>query len=192
MIRKADQTDLDQIWQLHADYILDVSLVAEPKYGAEVQSRGFIVSESTKVDIAKRIDNSVIFNVYEENGRILGLIDINREIYFPEEAGNIIWTSNELKNSYFHRNDSIVLHYIAVDKGSKGKGISNKLFINAVNQLEATGFKDLFSIVTTGPLTNCPSIIWHTKMSFDRACVTMPIDLFGLKDYTSLLFHRKT
>jgi len=191
VIRKANQADLDQIWKLHADYILDVNRVAEPEYGAEVQSRGFIVSESTKDDIAERIDKSVIFNVYEENGRILGLIDINKELYFPEDAENIIWTSDELKHSYFHRDDSIVLHYIAVDKDYSGMGISKKLFVDAIKQLAVAGFKDLFSIVTTGPLTNCPSVIWHTKVGFDRACVTMPIDLFGLKNYTSLLFHRK-
>lgn len=191
MIRKANHADLDQIWKLHADYILDVNRVAEPEYGAEVQSRGFIVSESTKDDIAKRIDKSLIFNVYEENGQILGLIDINKEIYFPEDAENIIWTSDELKNSYFHRDDSIVLHYIAVDMDSRGKEISKKLFDSGVKQLAVVGFKDLFSIVTTGPLTNCPSIIWHTKMGFDRACVTIPIDLFGLRNYTSLLLHKK-
>lgn len=189
MIRKATPNDIDQVWKLHADYILDVSRASESYYGAQVQSRGFIVADLTKEDILTRIQKSHIFNVYEDGGKILGLIDINKEIYFPEEADNISWLIPELKEKYFHDDKSITLQYIAVDAQAKGRNIAKQLFDGALNQLVQEGCKDLFSIVTTGPLTNCTSIIWHTKMGFSRACVTLPIGLFGLKDYTSLLFH---
>lgn len=191
MIRKATPNDIDQVWKLHADYILDVSRASESYYGAQVQSRGFIVADLTKEDILTRIQKSHIFNVYEGAGNILGLIDINKEIYFPEEADNIIWLTPELKEKYFYDDKSITLHYIAVDTQAKGKNIAKQLFDGALNQLVQEGCKDLFSIVTTGPLTNCTSIIWHTKMGFSRACVTLPIGLFGLKDYTSTLYHKK-
>lgn len=190
MIRKATPGDIDQIWKLHEDYILDVNRALESDYSAQVQSRGFIAAEFSKEDVLTRIKKSHIFYVYEDGGKILGLIDINKEIYFPEEADNIIWLTLELKYKYFHGDKSITLHYIAVDAKAKGKNIARQLFSEASHQLSEEGYKDLFSIVTIGPLTNCPSIIWHAKQGFHRACVTMPIDLFGLKNYTSLLFHR--
>lgn len=189
MIRKATLDDIDQIWKLHTDYIFDVNRVSESDYGTQVQSRGFIVADLTREDVLTRIQKSHIFNVYEEDGKVLGLIDINKEIYFPEEATNIVWLDSKLKEKYFRGDKSIALHYIAVDSCAKGKNIAKQLFGDALTQLAQKGYTDLFCIVTTGPLTNCPSIIWHTKQGFHRACVTLPIDLFGLKYYTSLLFH---
>ncbi|HOZ03479.1 MAG TPA: GNAT family N-acetyltransferase [Candidatus Woesebacteria bacterium] len=91
---------------------------------------------------------------------------------------------------YFEDEKSIALHQIVVAKEHQGKGVATKLLQSAIKELSNKKINHLFSIVTTGPVTNCPSIIWHTAMGFNRACVTSPIDLFGLKNYTSLLFHK--
>ncbi|PIS22871.1 hypothetical protein COT49_03120 [candidate division WWE3 bacterium CG08_land_8_20_14_0_20_40_13] len=190
MIRKAMINDIENIWKLHEDFRLDVSMVNDNDYLAKSQGNGFIVSDSTKEEIKKRIEGSLLFNVWEEDGKIVGLIDVNKEIYFPEEADNIIWLDKDLKSEYFHGNEGITLHYVAVDENYRGKGIATSLYKNSLETLKGKGYKHLFSIVTIAPVTNCPSIIWHTKMDFKRACVTMPIDLFGLKDYMSLLFYR--
>ena len=190
MIRQAIRADLEQVWQIYQQITFDVSQVNDPKYCAEKQKSGFIVSQDSKEDISKRIKDSYIFNVFEEEGVVKGLIDINKEIYFPEEAKNIFWMKPELKQSYFYDPQSTTLHLIVVNPKFQNQGIASQLFDHAITQLKKDSFTKLFAIVTTGPVTNCPSIVWHAQKGFERVCVTYPIDLFGLKGYSSLLFCR--
>jgi GNAT superfamily N-acetyltransferase len=191
VIRKATSQDLDQIWGIYKDSALDVSKAGDPNYGAKVQKEGFVIETSDKEDLLRRIKTSRIFNVYIENGETLGFVDINKEIYFPKDADNIIWLKPKAEDEYFHGKETITLHLIAADKSHQNEGIAKMLLEDAETKLKKAGITQLFAITTTGPLTNCPSITWHTKMGFERVCITLPIDLFGLKNYTSLLF-RKT
>lgn len=190
MVRKATSEDLEQIQKLHDQYILDISKVYDPEYGTRVQKNGFTVS-SEENNLLKRIQESLIFNVSVVDEKFAGYIDINKEIYFPEEAENIIWLDLESKNVYFHRDDATVLHHITVSPNFKGKGIASELLNKSLEELKKKSYRHLFSIVTSGPLTNCASILFHTKMGFKRVCVTKPIDLFGLKNYESLLFYKQ-
>jgi L-amino acid N-acyltransferase YncA len=191
MIRKAVPNDLEQIYRLYQNYSLDTTKVTDSNYAANVQRDGFLIALESKKDIADRIQNDFLFTVFEEDGKVAGFINVNKEIYFPEEANNIIWFDKALKKQYFHDDTSIVLHQIIVDETYKGKGIGKKLLEESIQTLRTASYKDLFSIVTLGPVTNCASILFHTKNGFGRVCVTMPIDLFGLKNYQSLLFHKR-
>jgi len=189
VIRKAAVNDIGEIWKIHQGSVLDVSRVSDKEYCAEVQANGFIVSGIKEADEQERIEKSSIFDVFEEGGEVIGFVDVNNEIYFPEDADNTVWLTPGLKHSYFHGQDSTVLHHIGTVLSARRRGIARELFENSLPTLKDRGYKHLFSIVTTGPVTNCPSIVWHTKMGFERACTTTPVDIFGLKDYTSLLFH---
>ncbi len=191
MIRKALPSDSKKLWLLKQAFVLDVSKVDDISYCTQIQHDGFFISSETEKEHKARITNSSIFNVYEKNNQPVGLIDINREIYFPEQADNIIWFDQKLKQTYFEDEQSIALHQIVVAKEHQGKGIATGLFQASIRELFNLKIKHLFSIVTTGPVTNCPSILWHTAMGFNRACVTSPIDLFGLKNYSSLLFYKQ-
>lgn len=191
MIRKATVDDLNSIWQLFQSAVLDTIKIKEINYLVKTQKYGFIVSDSNKEEIKSRITNSTIFNVCEENNKIIGFIDFNKEIYFPERAENIVWFDQSLKKEYFHGDKNIALHLVITNGEARNHGIASKLLIGALKNLKKQGIKYIFSIITTGPLTNCPSIIWHTKMGFSRACVTHPIDIFGLKNYTGLLYFKK-
>jgi len=192
MIRKAQPDDIEQIKQIYFHYLLDTDQINEQNqdYIAQVEQTGFTVSPG-KTDLLNRIKQSQIFNVLERNDKILGYIDLNKEIYFPEKATNISWTDQNLKSTYFHDQDSIALHHIAVLPEFKQQGFANKLFDHAMLQLKELRKKHLFAIVTTGPVVNKPSIIFHQKMGFKQVCQTAPIDLFGLKGYESVLFYRK-
>jgi hypothetical protein len=187
MIRKASLADLIQVTELHDKYVLDVSRVNEPRYAAKVQAEGFTVNAGGS-DLAGRIQSSQLFNVHTDDQKISGYIDVNREIYFSEDADNILWFNNDLRSCYYHDKHATELHYIAVQPS--GSGIAADLLGGAVKTLRDEGYQHLFSIVTTAPLTNCASIIWHTRNGFERACVSLPDDLFGLKNYQSTLFHR--
>lgn len=190
MIRKANVKDLKQVKRLHDLYVLDVSRLSNPNYIAKVKKEGFTVSPG-KSDLSRRIHESQIFDVYEIDGKIAGYIDINKEVYFPEEADNIVWVDPKLKTLYFKGKDTTCLHHIAVLPEHKKKGVASKLFKNSLEKLRTKGVKYLFAIITTGPVANKPSIVFHQKMGFIKACETKPIDLFGLKNYESVLFYRK-
>lgn len=187
VIRKALLTDVDRVWELKQNIILDVSRVNDLRYSSKIQSEGFIVSENSKEEVRDRINSSTIFYVFEEEGQIKGFIDINKEIYFPEEVDNIFWLDKNLKTEYFHGAKSTALHLIITNDKARKKGVASELLQNAIGRLKSMNIKHIFSIITTGPVTNCPSIIWHTKMGFERVCLTSPIKLFGLDGYTSLL-----
>jgi len=191
MIRKAKVEDLEQIYPLYKRYALDISKVNDISYSSKIQKEGFFIDLSDKEDCKKRIRSSLIFNVLEDNKKIVGFIDINKEIYFPEEAPNIVWLNKEAKFEYFKGKNSTVLHLIAVEPRYRGKGVADELLQNSEEELKKKGYKNIFAIVTTGPLKNNPSISFHNKMGFKKVCETKPIDLFGLKDYESVLF-RKT
>lgn len=191
MIRKATQDDIDAVFRLYEHHSLDISRVNDNEYAAEVQRDGFLIALETKEEMAERIEKNYLFHVYEDAGKIIGFINLNKEIYFPEDADNAIWLDKDLKKSYFHGSDSITLHEIIVDHENKRQGIATQLLESCNEILRNAHYNHLFSIVAFGPLTNCPSLIFHAKNGFERACATMPFDLFGLKNYMSLLFHKR-
>lgn len=193
MIRKATVNDSQAILGILQSFVLDITQLGNPQYESKVQKQGIFVDNGdfTLEEINRRVVESIINNVWEENGKIVGIVDVNREVYFPENADNIIWFDEKRKENYYRSDKAVELHLIAVSSNYHGKGIATKLFVNALVKLKELGYTDLYSILMFGPVTDCPSIIWHAKNGFSRACVTMPIDLFGIKNYQSLLMHRR-
>src|SRR5260221_14612694 len=102
MIRKANLYDLEAIYSLYTAYLLDISRVHDPAYASTVQRDGFTVAPASKEKLAQRIENNVLFNIFEADEEMLGFININREIYFPEDSDKIIWFSKAFKDNYFH------------------------------------------------------------------------------------------
>ncbi len=188
MIRKAIPSDIDQIWQIHSSYILDTTQTGDPTYTTTVQKQGFLLDLETKNEFGSRITNDTSFFVWDESNVVLGFIDINKEIYFPQEADNIIWMEEGLKENYFNDPRSTVLHTIAVKSDQKEKGIASRLLIHTIRELKKQDYQKIFSIVVFGSVTNCPSLLFHSRHGFRRACVSMPMDLLGIKNYQSLLF----
>ena len=191
MIRKATNDDLENIYSLYQANSLDIPRVTDASYATRVQHDGFLVALDDKTDILERIQINFLFNVYELDGKVAGFITINKEVYFHEDSDNIMWFSNKLKEIYYHSNTFMTLHEIIVDQTYKGKGIGKMLLEDSLKTMKEKQYTDLFSIVTTGPLTNCASLLFHTRNGFERACVSMPDDLFGLKNYQSLLLHKR-
>lgn len=190
MIRKAEKTDLDQIFHLYRENALDISRIDDLSYAAKAQADGFVVALEGREEVEKRIERNFLFHVYEEDNEIQGFIIINKEIYFPKGEDNIIWFDHTIKSNYFTGKDSITLHEIIVTRDYRERGIGKQLLESTSTALRENGYKHLFSIVTFAPVTNMPSVIFHTKNGFERACVTMPFDLFGMKNYMSVLFHK--
>jgi L-amino acid N-acyltransferase YncA len=191
MIRPATIKDFKAIEKIYQSHLLDQQKVAQPNYAAKMQKSGFLLDLSDATERQKRVETSQLFKVYEENGQVFGFIDINKEIYFPEEADNIVWFDQQRKQEYFHGKNSTVLHLIAVDQKATSKGIASQLLQGCLEDLKKQGMGYLFSLIVFGPVTNCPSLVFHHKHGFERVSVAQPIDLFGFKNYQSLLFVKK-
>lgn len=191
MIRKATPDDLETIFSLYEANSLDISRITDPVYATKVQRDSFLIALEDKNEMLDRIQSNLLFLVYETEGKVVGFININKEIYFPEDADNIIWFDDSLKKSYFHSDTSITFHEIIIDREYKGQGIGKKLLDESLKTLKEKQYTDLFSIVAFAPVTNCASLLFHERNEFQRACVSMPFDLFGLKNYMSLLFHKQ-
>lgn len=191
MIRKATTNDLEDIDFLYNSHSLDISRVTDTIYATKVQRDGFLIALDSKNDIYERIQTNFLFNVYEMQDKIVGFVIINKEVYFPEDSDNIIWFNKKLKENYYHSDTFITLHEIIVNQTYRRKGIASFLLEDSLKILKEKHYTDLFSIVATGPLTNCASLLFHTRNEFERACISMPDDLFELKNYQSLLFHKR-
>jgi len=173
MIRKADLSDLDQIWEINTSHFLDITKLNNSDYVTLMQKQGLLLEMETKTEFGSRINTDTLVSVYEQDDKILGFIDINKEIYFPKEADNIIWMEDGLREHYFDDPKSTVLHTIAVKKGNMSKGIASQLLENTISELKLQQFKKLFSIIVFGSLTNCSSLLFHSKHGFKRACVSI-------------------
>jgi len=148
MIQKADLNDIEAIYSLYSSVALDVSKIYNNEYISAVQKNGFIVALEEKKDIEQRIINDTLFVVFKENNNVLGFLNVNKEIYFPQDADNIFWFDKTLKNKYFHSNQSIELHEIIVDKNHLHQGIARQLLDYSCRELKKKDIKFLFSIVT--------------------------------------------
>ncbi|MBI2797775.1 hypothetical protein HYX70_00560 [Candidatus Saccharibacteria bacterium] len=115
IIRPAEAHDVDHIQALHDKYVLDVTKSGDPAYGAEVQQRGFTVS-AEEASAGDRMKISKLLRVAEEDGDVVGYIDISKEEYFPEDADNIEWFSKDLKNIYYNDDTALTLHHIASER----------------------------------------------------------------------------
>jgi len=189
MIRKAVPTDIDAVYKLYRSFSLDPKKLIKTKYLYRVQTTGFFVDTENRQSLLNRLTHSDLFNVYEIKNKIVGFINITHEIYFPENADNIIWFNLREKNYYFHSPETTVLHLIVSDRLRQNRGIASKLLEFSLKEITSQ-YQHLFSIITLNP-TNIPSLIFHLKHGFRRSCVTQPKKLFGIKNYQSLLLYKE-
>lgn len=190
MIRSAVKNDVDSVYRIYKQHTLDISKIDDSEYLNSVQKNGFYLDLSSKQDIANRLEKSEMYMVSENNDDVDGFIDVNKEIYFPREATNAHWMNSDIKINYYDGLMSITLHLIAVEKSKCGNGIASALYQNAENRLRKKGYEYIFSIISSGPVLNCASLLFHTKNGFKRACVTAPLPLFGFDNYESILLYK--
>ena len=80
---------------------------------------------------------------------------------------------------------------IAIEKNAQGMGIASKLLLEVEKELKKEKRNFLFSIVTVSPVKNRPSLNFHKKNDFKIVCEADPTELFGMKDYSSVLLVKR-
>lgn len=187
-IRDAHSADLQQIQDLHDKVKLDLSRLGESEYDAEIQKKGFLLGTDDAHDMPEELKNAYKFLVAEDNGIILGYLiaDHRKEQKFYDDEYKT-WFDKELKDYYYSNPRGMTIATIVVDPESTKKGIATSLLNNLEGTLKENDFEYLFSIVVVAPVTNCPSVIWHTKRGFKRLAMGRPRKLFELENFVSIL-----
>ncbi len=191
-IRKAMLEDLPRIRGIYNKVKLDRTKVGEPSYEAEIQKKGFLLGTDDPHRLEEELENAFELLVAEKSGNIEGYLiaDHRDEQKFYDDEYKT-WFDMELKDFYYKDTKGMTLATIAVDPNSFQKGVASQLLNFLETQLKKENFKYLFSIVTAAPLTNCPTIIWHTKNGFKRLAMGRPRKLFDINNYVGILLYKK-
>lgn len=191
-IRDAKESDLSQLQDLHTKLQLDLSKLGETTYDTEVQKKGFMLGTDGVHDMAEELSKAYKFLVAEDNGIILGFLiaDHRKEQKFYDDEYKT-WFDTKLKDFYYASEKGMTVATILVDPESTKKGVAGALLEELEKDLKSNSFEYLFSIVVVAPVTNTPSIIWHTKQGFKRLAMGRPRRLFELDNFVSVLLYKK-
>jgi len=192
MIRDAITKDLDELQQLHNSVQLDISKLGDVAYEAEVQKKGFLLGTDEAHDMNEELDKAYKFLVYIEGGEIVGYLIADHRIeqkFYDDEYKT--WFDSELKDFYYSNEKGMTIATIVVAPEHTGKGIATALLNQLEDVLKQDKYEYLFSIIVMAPITNTPSIIWHTKSGFKRLAMGRPRRLFELDNFASILMYKK-
>ena len=193
MIRQYQNVDFEQIITIYNTTKLNRSRLDNPQYVSRIQRDGFLLGVDNSAEIKSEIDGSLQTLVYEDNSKILGFIIADhskKQQYIDDEYKT--WFDTGLKTAYYQDTVSMTLATVAVDPNSLQKGIASQLLDSLEIFLREKKYKYLFSIICMSPLTNCASIVWHSKQGFKRLAMSRPRpQLLNLEWYSSVLFYKK-
>lgn len=189
-IRKAIHQDTTQIIAIYRKVALDRSRIGDTTYETSIQKHGFLLGLETPEEYAKLITDAHLFLVAEEDKHILGyIIADHREKYYDDAYKT--WFDEKAKDLYYHDQHATTIGWVAVDPKVSTKGIASALEHEFEHMLKQEGIRYLYSIVNIAPVTNCPSLVFHTKMGFRRIAMGRPRPLFGLDNYAAVLFFKE-
>lgn len=189
MIRRATLEDSQQIYQLFLENTLDLSQIDQFDYQETMQREGFVIGDETKADFEKLIQDKKYALVYEEN-EIQGFLLADHDTDYLDDDTKY-WLDLEAKNIYYNNPQTCTVGLIVVGKNFQGKGIGSQLLEHLETKLRKDGIKHLFNMVRILPLTNCASILFHTKNKFRKIAIASPTTRHGLKNSASLLFYKQ-
>ncbi len=166
-IRRAKESDLDRVMMIYGEVKLDRNKLGDPLYESKIQKQGFLLGLEDRNIYRNLLTNAYAFLVAKENRKVVGyLVADHRDKYHDDEYKT--WFDQSYKDLYYESPQGMSLATIAVDPDYAGKGVATKLLRKLEYKLNREGFKYLYSIITLAPVTNCPSIVWHSKNSFRR------------------------
>jgi len=192
MIRDAITKDLEELQQLHNKVQLDVSKLGDTSYDTEIQKKGFLLGTDEAHDIAEELDKAYKFLVDIEDGKIIGYLIADHRLeqkFYDDEYKT--WFDTSLKDFYYSNTKGMTIATVVVAPEMAGKGIATRLLSHLETVLKQDAYEYLFSIIVMAPVTNTPSIIWHTKSGFKRLATGRPRRLFELDNFASILMYKK-
>lgn len=190
MIRAAQLSDLSQIWHIYQSVTLDRSRMDDPAYQYQLQKNGFLLGQDTRVDLQRLIIEADLFLVSVDGDQLNGYIIADKSDTFQDDEYKT-WFDETVKDIYFNSPSIMCIHTLAVNPDSNHTGVASQLLAEFEQQLKLKGITHLFSIITLGPLTNCASLLFHTKRGSKRLAVSRPRRMFELDHYASVLLYKQ-
>lgn len=192
MIRRATLDDLNRVIAIYDKIKLNRSRLDDTEYITSIQKKGFLLGLDDRITIEKEITNSFDFLVAEEEKRIVGYLiadHANEQKFYDDEYTT--WFNLELKDFYYQNPKGMTLASVVVDPNESGKGIAAQMLRTLEKRLIKESFEMLFSIITVAPITNCATLIWHTKNGFKRLAMSKPRKrLYNVEWYSGILLYK--
>lgn len=190
MIRNATLVDYQAIENIHDKSIIDLEHLSDPQYQYRIQRTGFLLGTDEGITTTQLINNNEEFLVYEADDKVVGYLSCSHEEKFIDDEYKT-WFNSELRKIYYNDPHATCMYTISVDSKIHNMGVATELLNELINRLRSKGFTHLFSIVTISPVTNIPSLLWHTKNGFIRIAMGKPRTLFKIDHYAAVLLCRQ-
>lgn len=171
MLRQAMDTDLDQVEEGYQKHFLH-----EKAHGAFTVFREGVYP--TREDAAKALSQGSLY-VYDENGRVLGSIILDRKQ--PDEYKKIDWPSHAPAEKV------MVIHLVMVCPDAAGKGIGSSL-VNYAMEIAKQHSCDAIRLDTGAQ--NIPAASLYKKLGFQLA-ETGTMKVGGLISHNGHLFFER-
>jgi len=162
-IRLATGKDTQAIDQICQKLYWQKNKLSDHNYQRTLEKNGFFEFPRTLEQIQKRIKESLLVLVSENNNKILGFIIITKNN--SENLDKITWKNQKAKKC-FQLYSSATIHLIAVGPDYQQRGIGWQLLATAQEILTKMEINCLFSTVIEKPIKNISSINFHLKNNF--------------------------
>lgn len=185
MIRHVLPIDYESILHIKQVLALDVSRLGDSSYKLEIEQKGFLLPSPYLPDDFHK-DLRKVFLVSEMEGKVVGFLRID-EIQDFRKDSPLEWLRPEFKETYFSTPHA-VMGGIGVLPEYTHRGLATQLFNEGKKEVIARNIPDLFSLVTTSPVCNYPSLKFHEHAGFIKVAEREKGEVFGLHNYQSVLF----
>jgi predicted GNAT superfamily acetyltransferase len=156
-IRKAEQSDVERVYELATEYLLAQRQQA-PK-------GGFLVSSYSKEDYLGYIDKAGYFFVAEDDGEIIAFILAYSSNAITDDA------LTQLTDRHVGRG-FVLIKQICVDPSHTKRGVGRKLYTFIAKQ---TAPLPLLAAIVLDP-ENRASVRFHNKLGFSKILEFIPTD----------------
>lgn len=187
-IKKAEANDLLALSAFINENIIDISKCDSSEYRNKLENEGYLMGGVDDKFLEKFIGK--IYLAFSDDNQIIGYIRIeeghDEDFVRRNVTDGIIWIDEKFKTEYL-REPHFELGGLLVSRDFANQGIGQQLYKTVEAEAIRLQRRNIFSFVATNPIPNKPSLHFHKKNGFKVVAELKKTELYGLKDYQSVL-----
>ena len=121
----------------------------------------------------------------EIDEKVVGFLRVDEKQDYSQQTP-LIWLEPTFKDTYFSMPHAVIGGIGVLPEYTK-HGFATQLFLETIKELTTKNIRSIFSLVTTSPVCNTPSLKFHEKNGFEKIAEREKGDTFDLHDYQSVL-----